>query len=292
MPAERLALLRIFVGAFAVFYLAIRGMSLASVARFAPTSFSPVGPVAVLDAPLVPAIVYLLAALALVLAVLFTLGWRYRLVGPLFALLFLWVTSYRSSFGMKFHTENLLALHVLLLSVAPAADVLCLGAPKAEAARVQHGRYGWAIRAMCVVTVVTYVLAGIAKLRNGGWDWMTGDVLRLQVAYDNLRKIELGSLHSPLGALLVGQAWFFPPLAVMTMLVELGAPLALFHRRLAKYWVVAAWLFHMGVLALMAIAFPYPMSAVAYLAFFEIERVLDSPKLRRLLERLPVARGT
>jgi hypothetical protein len=38
-------------------------------------------------------------------------------------------------------------------------------------------------------------------------------------------------------------------------------------------WVAAAWSFHVGVLGLMAIAFPYQLSGVAYLALLPVERI-------------------
>ena len=50
-------------------------------------------------------------------------------------------------------------------------------------------------------------------------------------------------------------------------MVELGAPLALSSRRVAWLWVAAAWLFHIGILAAMAIVFPYQLSGIAYASF-------------------------
>jgi hypothetical protein len=125
---------------------------------------------------------------------------------------------------------------------------------------------------MCAVTVATYLLAGIAKIRLAGFDWLTGDALRAQIAYDNLRKIELGSLYSPIGAWLVVHEWPFRVIAWFTLLCELGAPLALLGRSPARVWVAGAFSFHLGVVLLMAIAFPYPLSFIAYLSFFEVER--------------------
>lgn len=287
VPASRLAMLRVAVGAYALVYCLVRFPALTAVTRFHASEFAPTGPVVLLDAPLTAALVYAPAALAIIAGAAFVFGFRYALSGPAFALLFLWVTSYRSSWGMKFHTENLVALHLLLLAVVPAADALSLDARGAAVvARYPHGRYGWAIRAMCVVTVIAYVLAGVAKLRLSGGEWVTGEILRAQVAYDNLRKIELGSLHSPLGAALVSSSWLFRALAWITMLVELGAPVALLGRRPALFWVLAAFSFHVGVVALMAIAFPYQLSFVAYLSFFEVERVQGSRPYRFLRERL------
>jgi hypothetical protein len=285
MPATRLAVLRVLVGAYALVYLLIRCVSLASVAHFAASEFEPVGPVRLLSSPLSPLTVQLTVALACLLGVAFVLGVRYRVSGPLFGLSFLWLTSYRSSWGMIFHTENLVALHILLLSAAPAADAYSWDARGRDTSREQSGgRYGWVVRAICVLTVSTYVLAGIAKLRLAGADWVGGDVLRGQVAYDNLRKIELGSLHSPLGAWLVRYDWPFRVLAWLSMFLELGAPLALLGQRLALVWVVGVFGFHVGVVALMAIGFPYQLSFIAYLSFFPVERL--APWSLTLLGRL------
>jgi hypothetical protein len=267
-PASRLRMLRILVGLYAVVLLSIGFPNFVSVTRFQPSEFAPVGPVALLAAPLPDSVVYALSALSIGLGLAFVAGYRYRVVGPAFALLFLWVTSYRNSWGMKFHTENLVALHLLLLAVAPAAE------PQAgRESEEPSGRYGWAITAMSTVTVLTYLLAGIAKLRLGGIHWMSGEALRVQVAYDNLRKIELGSFHSPVGAAIVGYTPLFRVLGVMTLLLEVGAPIALLGGRFARVWAFGAFAFHLGVVALMAIAFPYPLSGVAYASFFHVERL-------------------
>ena len=93
---------------------------------------------------------------------------------------------------------------------------------------------------------------------------------------DALRKIELGSTHSPLGPWLLGHTWLFAPLSAISLATELLAPLALLGVRVAAVWCVCAWSFHAGVLALMAIAFPYPLSGCAFAAFFPLERALDA----------------
>ena len=82
--------------------------------------------------------------------------------------------------------------------------------------------YGGPVRLAALVTVLTYVLAGVAKLRLGGLEWMLGDTLRNHVAYSAARLDLLGGTPSPLGRRLVAQAWLFPPLAIATVLVELG----------------------------------------------------------------------
>ncbi|HVG88949.1 MAG TPA: hypothetical protein VM823_08255, partial [Gaiellales bacterium] len=187
-------------------------------------------------------------------------------------------------------TEHLLALHLLVLALAPAADACSLdararaaataGPPAGEPSGAGQpmngtwaGRYGFPVRIVSLVTVLTYVLAGWMKLRNGGWAWLSGDVLRNQVAFDNLRKVVLGDRWSHLGAWLVAANWFWRPVALATLVVELGAPVALLGGRWRNAWVAAAWSFHLGTLLLMAIMFPYPLSGVAYASLFPLERL-------------------
>lgn len=276
-PAERLAGLRILIGGFAALYLAARLPNLIGLGEL--SGFRPVGVTALLAAPLPPALVIAQALLALALGVAFTLGWRFRVTGPAFALALLWVLTYRNSFGMVFHTENLTVLHVLGLAFAPASDAWSLDARRAAApAPAPARRYGWPVRLLALATVVAYVLAGVAKLRISGLSWATSDLLRNYVAYDNLRKLLLGDTYSPLGARLVGEPWLFPPLAFASLLMELLAPLALVGPRLARVWALSAWAFHAGVLAVMAIFFPYPLFGLAFAPLFAVERW---PLLRR-----------
>ena len=63
--------------------------------------------------------------------------------------------------------------------------------------------------------------------------------------------------------------------SVLTMAVELGAPLALLDRRLRNAWVGATWLMHLGILATMAIGFPSPLFGVAFAPLFRLEVAVD-----------------
>lgn len=271
-PATRLAALRLLIGAYALAYLLARSVHLVSFVEFPRSGFRPVGVVALLSAPLPGWLVIALVALSVPLALAFTLGWRHRVTGPLFAVVLLWVLSYRNSWGMIFHTDNLMVFHVIVLGLASAADAWSLDA-RAGRARPEPAAHGWPVRLLAVVTVTSYLIAGVAKLRLSGLTWIASDYLRNYVAYDNLRKLELGDFYSPLGAALVAHAWLFPPLAGLSLALELLAPLALVGPRLARGWAAAAWAFHLGVFAIMAIFFPYPLLGLAFAPLFAVERL-------------------
>lgn len=291
MPAARLAVLRVLVVSYAIAYLLFGFDAVTDVGRFGADHFVPAGLAQVLGGPLPPGLVVALAVATVLLGVPVLLGYRYRWFAPLFAFSFLWVTSYRNSWGMLFHTENLLALHLVLLAAAPAADALSLDAAARPEPAPDAADYGWPVRAMTWVTAVCYVLAGIAKLKLAGPLWLGGDLLRAQIAYDNLRKLELGSNYSALGAWLVRHPGPFVALSWLTFVLELGAPLALFGKRAAAVWVAAAWLFHLGVLALMAIPFFYQLSLVAYAPLFPVERLVTFARSRLVFQRFRARLG-
>ncbi|MEY4575866.1 MAG: hypothetical protein RL701_569 [Pseudomonadota bacterium] len=280
-PAERLATLRFLTGVFALCYLLVRAPVLADFRR-APGVFRPVGSASFLQAPLPSWSVFALYGLALVVGVMFTLGVRFKWSGPAFALLALWVTSYRNSWGMVFHNENLLVLHLIVVGLSDAAAALSFDARRLGRAVAPEARFGWPLRLVSLTTVLVYVLAGIAKLKVTGISWMDGEVLRNYIAYDAMRKSQIGSIHSPLAGYLVQVGWPYLFLSVATLAIELGGPLALLDRRLTRAWVYGAYGFHIGVFVSMAIAFPYPLSGIAFASLFECEKLWRVRRLGRL----------
>ncbi|MCH8814991.1 MAG: HTTM domain-containing protein [Chloroflexi bacterium] len=298
-PATRLAALRIIIGGFALGYVVIRGPHLMGYADFDASQFEPTGVTSVLSGTLSDDVLGALVMITILAGVAFVTGAGYRVTGPIFAMLLLFVTGYRNSFGQIFHTENLMVIHVMVLALAPAADSVSLDAWRRGETRTLEpdGRYGWAIQLMCLLTVLTYFISGQTKLRNAGLEWVTTDTLRNFVAYDNLRKAELGDSYSFIGAALVAHGWLFKPLAAFTLAAELGAPLAMLGGRVAKLWALSAWLFHVGILAVMAILFPYPLAGVAFAPFFPVEQlwrpfkrlVQYRPEIRPI--RVPSLRG-
>ena len=285
-PAERLGTVRLLAGAYCLIYLLVRFRPMTDFRSFHADRFEPVGLAQLLSAPLPHAAVLALYAATLLSGAAFTLGWRFKITGPSFAFSFFALTSYRHSWGMLFHTDNLVLVHTLVLSLTASAAGLSLDARRAGVVPEHHARYGWPLRLLCMLTVASYVLAGIAKLKVSGLHWMQGDILRNYIAYDALRKLRVGSLYSPFGAWLVQHQWPFLPIGVLTMVIELGGPVALLREGWARLWVLGIWCFHCGVLATMAIGFAYPLSGVGYASFFECERLWRARWLQPLHARL------
>ena len=249
---DRLVLCRVAIAAFAALYTGSRLPELWSIAHLPAAQLEPTG----LARFAVPPLVVIASAIVAILACgVFAVGRWPRITGPVAALAFTFVFSMRSAYGQIFHTENLVALHLCALAVAAYYDD-----PKA------------AVRLLALLTVATYVLAGIAKLRLAGTAWLDGEQLRNQIAVDNLRKALLGAGTAPLAPPLLDHPAWFAPLSIATLVVELGAPIALLGGRTAVAWVTTAWLFHVGVLLMMWIVFPYPLAGLAFLPLLPIER--------------------
>jgi hypothetical protein len=159
-PAARLAVLRILVGVYATAWAVVRLPAHLAHADRVAVRWQPVGVLAPLESPPADPAILLVAGAAPLLGVLFVAGWRYRAIGPLFAVAVLLLATLDSSWGQVFHTEHLLVLHLLILAVAPAADVLAMSRRRPPPGPAVDGRYGWPVRLTAVVVVLTYMIAG------------------------------------------------------------------------------------------------------------------------------------
>lgn len=270
VPARRLAAVRIAVGVFACLWLAGISIDLLARAGFDPARFRPVG-LAVWTGRVAPEVVGAGLVATIALGVAWVLGLRYRVLAPGFALGLAWLLSYRNSWGHLSHGEHLLVLHVAILSLAPAADALRFRDRRAEPAG-DDARYGWPLRLLVLVTISTYAIAGLAKLRGGGWAWLSGDTVRLHVANEALRVGLVGGTVSPLATWLVPHGWIFAIAAWGTVALEVGAPLALVGGRVRTAWICGTWAMHVGIAMVMGIVFTYPVSGVAFVGFVAAER--------------------
>ncbi len=279
LPAERLALLRIAVGLFALVY------HLGSWETFwrpkGAVFFAPVGPLAFLDAPPSPDLVLATYCVGVAASVAFVLGFRHAVSGPLFAVTFTLLTTYHNSWSMIYHSENLAVWQVVVLAFAPSADVLSLDAREGRTKRRKDGHYGWAVRLVIATAVACYFLAGVAKVAGDlGLDWAHGAELRKQVGADALRKHLLGDRGDAPPIVGWTRTWLYSAIGVLTLVVEIGAPIALFHRRIGMVWAVLVWMMHFGILIVMGIVFRYPLTTIPLLAFFPIERAIPWARAR------------
>jgi hypothetical protein len=267
-PSGRLGAVRTLTVLYGLVWIAVRLGYWRDLARLPRSQWKPVafaewvGPFGVGTVTAIAVVTFAVGVVALT-------GRAWSLSGPVYAVGFCVLTTFGASWGAILHTEQLACLHLLVLAASPSG-------------RGDSAATGWPLRVVSAVTVTTYFVSGLAKLRfGGGLDWIDGDRLLRLVAHDNLRKRLLGDAYSPLAEHLVGHPALFRLAAAATLVVELGAPLALVLGKRVRYcWIGAAWCFHLVVLATMAILFPYQLCGIAYASMLPAERL--APVLGRL----------
>jgi hypothetical protein len=290
-PPERLAVLRLLTGVWAAGYLVVRLPAFLALAHGDRRAFKPVGVLSLLNAPLPAAAVTTTVFVTIALAVAYTLGVGFRVTGPAFAIALLALTTYRSSWGQILWFETLVVVHVLIVGFAPSADALVVGraakpstvsqtVSQAVSQAVSHA-YGAPVRLAAAVTATSYLLSGIAKLRTSGLDWMSSDTLQNHIAYSAARLDILGGTPSPVAPWLVTHPLLLTPLAVGTVVLELGAPVALVGGWIRTTWVAAAWLMHLGIAVSLFVVWGYPLWGVAFAPLFRLERLAEMVRTRR-----------
>ena len=289
MPAKRLAAVRIAVGLYCLFYLGLRSSMFERIFRTSADLFAPVGLARVLDAPLPAPVMDGVYWVTLLLAVLFTVGAKARVVGPLFGLSLLALLSYRNSWSMILHMHNGLVVHALILGWAASSDAWSFDAWResrngAAGPPADSWRYGLPVMLVAATATISYFLSGVAKLAGPeGLAWASGEALRAQVSVNAIRYDILTPIGSaPLFVLLIEQTWLFWLMGLGTFVLELGAPLALAHRKVGKLWALATFGLHWGIFFIMGIKFRYQMSGAAFVAFFDGEKVTDILRRGRL----------
>ena len=284
-PPERLAVLRILQAAWSLWYLGRRHHMLRRVAGGDPRLFAPVGVARPLSRPLPVTVVTGIQAATYAAGVAVLLGWRHRVTGPAWSAGVLGLLSYRNSWSMIYHNDNLMVLHALVTGVAPASDALALDAARVRGRRsrrgLSDGRYGWPLQLMTATTAATYWLAGIAKLAGPlGWRWGSGETLRRQVGVDAVRKDLLGADSSPWVGPLYRQVGLWRALATGSLLLELLAPVSVLSRHLGRRWSLVALGLHWGILVVMRITFRYQLSGLAFGSTVDLERLVARMRSR------------
>jgi len=256
-------LFRRLVAAYVAIYLLVRAPAFWALRSASPQRFEGVGLLSWLDGPVGDALVVGGWTLTVVLAAMLTFDIRPGVVGPAFAAATLTLFTYRSSFGQVLWFDHLPALHALVVGLTARAK----------------SDDGWTMRLAAIVTVTTYLLAGIAKLRIGGTAWVTDGSLANHIAYSAARLQVLGENPSPFAAPLLSFPKLLNVAGLGTLAIELMAPLALL-RRVRAGWVLCAWIMHVAIAASMFVVFPYPLAFVAFAPLFAREPD-ETPPTRR-----------
>ena len=159
VPARRLELVRRCTFGYALGWLVVRFAYVVDVAGLPARRFEPVGVLDWMDEPPGRPLVIAVWLVTLVACGSATLNRAVRFTAPVGAVGMLLLATLTSSYGQVFHTEHLLVLHLAVLAVGMLVE---------PAAPPDGETNGWPLNLMMAILVVTYVLAGVAKLRWSG----------------------------------------------------------------------------------------------------------------------------
>ncbi len=96
------------------------------------------------------------------------------------------------------------------------------------------GDYTWPIKLVCTLMTLVFFAAGVAKLRKTGLVWIFSDNMR------NILLLHYYTSHEPLtrlGVFFAKSPWLYKTIAASAIIVEVGAPAALFSR-IARWTIV------------------------------------------------------
>ena len=111
-----------------------------------------------------------------------------------------------------------------------------------QAPRPLSGEYRWPIRMIWTLMATVFFCAGFAKLRHSGLHWASPrqfGALLISRYYDP------SPPPTHLGLFIAARPWLSIPMAAGSMMLEVGAPLALFSRH--ARWFIPAMLFGMQI---------------------------------------------
>ena len=156
----------------------------------------------------------------------------------------------------------MIALALGVLAFARIADAFSL--PRLIAGRrgrvlppvAPSGEYRWPVRAVWTVMALTFFAAGISKLRHGGIEWVTSDNMAILLNQHAYQVSVDDPLLADLSLGLSGYPTLCSLMALATVVVEVGYPIALFSRRARWFFPPAMCGTLIGIRLLMGPTFP------------------------------------
>ena len=276
--ARNLAIIRILY--FSLIYWLIARYSYFEDWQNVPTEFwFPTGPMSFFSAPPLPSALHtLLFHLWRWLLVICALGLLYRWLAPVTFIFGFILFNYAHSFGYQTHTYMPVLLAGLPLAFARASDTLSLdrffGNPKPETA-IDLRIYTWHVKSMQLVFCLTFFAAGVSKLRFGGMEWIFSDTLRNYFYRASIIYSDMHPLAHAIGLnrILYEHPIFTRVLAMVAVIIEFSAPLALWKQTYAR--VIVPMLFVMQIFIFFTIFVNFQIYLTIYIAWIPWGEIYD-----------------
>jgi len=189
-----------------------------------------------------------------------------------------------NSFAKVHHTESLLILVFAIMAFSHCGDGFSLdhwlrnkgwlykSGQNSKVTQRIEGEYTWPIRLIWVLMTLVFCSAGVSKLRNSGLEWISSDYLSTLFVKIHLRGDRVEPLIDWMALWLANKPLFYHPLAGMTVVLEVCAPLALFHGLLRALIVPALFFMIWGFWIVLGI--PFPQLLTVFLFWVPWDRII------------------
>ena len=221
----------LFFGGLCVFYLPA---DFAAWGALPEVFWMPIGTFRVAHVP--PPTVAVVAVLQVIwkgALLLSTVGLRTRPAVWVSFLLGFYLLGLPHNFGKTHHTDALIVIILGILALARSGDSWSIDqffqrrrSSTAPGRIVASGEYAWPIRAAQVALCLVFFAAGFTKLSRSGLAWVFSDNLATAIIKQNYHLSDVTPL-TEWGLDLAASPWMSRGLAAVTLILELGYPLAL-----------------------------------------------------------------
>jgi len=197
-----------------------------------------------------------------------------------------------NSFARLQHMENLMVLVLGVMAFSHCGNCFSLdrwlkdkgwlykSGQNSKVAQGIEGEYTWPIRLIWVLMTLAFCAAGVSKLRNSGLEWITSDYLANLFVTIHF----IGARGEPLidwmALWLANKPIICHSLAGMTVILEVCAPLALFHFSLRVLIVPSLFFMVLGIWIVLGT--PFPLLLTCFLFWVPWDRIIDVFKEHRI----------
>lgn len=216
----------------------------------------------------------LLYLITIISGTLSILGFFSKYSIPIMAFCYTFIVAYMWSFGEIHHPRTILCWFLIILAIAgKSSDVLSLDA-KFGITKINKNFevYGWPNTVIMISLASAYCFSGLWKLfYQGGIEWLNGYTLQYYI---------VSKEENIFTDFLIDKRLILIILSIFSVFLEILFPLAIFLKNHAKWFLIAAFFFHLGNFILRGengIFILWPITAIGFA--FPIEHLTNIKKL-------------
>jgi len=179
----------------------------------------------------------------------------------------------QNSFAKTHHTESLMLVVFCVLCFSRCGDGFSLDAmlksrykwwPCGSGVKRLSPEYHWPVRLIWVMIALVFCTAGISKLRNPDFEWITSEYMATLFVNKGLTGDRVDPLIGWLPFWLGSKVWLSSILAGLVVLLESCAPLALVNGYLRAVIIPGLFFMLLGFWAIIGAPFPQWLAAFVF----------------------------